>query len=145
MASGRLRRCTIAAALAALLASPVAAEVVVVVAQDSPIEALTTQQLADIYLGRRDHLVSGQAVEPIDQTEHSQAYSGFYTEYLDRTPAQIKAYWSKLVFTGRGRPPRAARGGRTVADWVARNPRAVGYLDRALVDRRLRVVAVEPR
>lgn len=80
---------------------------------------------------------------PIDQRENSPAHKEFYSEYLNQSAAQIKAHWSKLIFTGRGQPPRTVAGDKAAADFVAGNPNAVGYVDADVVDDRLRVVAVE--
>jgi hypothetical protein len=54
----------------------------------------------------------------------------------------MKAHWSKIIFTGRGRPPAEAADDAAVRDIVAGDPRAIGYIDASLVDSRLRVVRV---
>jgi len=119
------------------------AGVVVVVSADSPVDRLSAGQLADIYLGRLSRLPSGEPVVPIDQKERSPAHDEFYRKYLDQSPAQIKAHWSRLIFTGRGRPPRAVGDGSAAAETIAGNPNAIGYVDESLVDHRLRVLAIE--
>lgn len=129
--------------LLGLVAAAAPAEVVVVVSADNPVESLSRVQLTDIYLGRLNRFPNGDAVVPIDQRESSPAHDEFYSRYLDQSPAQIKAHWSKLIFTGRGQPPRAVSGGEAAAELVAGNPNAIGYLDAELVDERLRVVSVE--
>lgn len=119
------------------------AEVVVVVSADNPVESLSRAALRDIYLGRLNRFPNGDAVVPIDQREGSPAHDEFYSRYLGQSPAQIKAHWSKLIFTGRGQPPRAMPGDDAAAELVAENPNAIGYLDDSRVDERLRVVSIE--
>jgi len=126
-----------------LAAGTATADVVVVVSSDSPLQALSRDMLADLYLGRLDHLPDSGKVVPIDLSERAPAHDEFYREYLDRTPAEIKAHWSRLIFTGRGQPPESVRDGETMADVVAKNRNAVGYVDSSLVNERLRVVAIE--
>ncbi len=126
-----------------LAADTAAAEVVVVVSAANPVESLSRVQLTDIYLGRLNRFPNGDAVVPIDQSEGSPAHDRFYSHYLRQSPAQIKAHWSKLIFTGRGQPPRAVTGGDAAAGLVAENPNAIGYLDAGLVNDRLRVVSIE--
>lgn len=123
--------------------APAWAEVVVVVAEENTTEAITQAELADIYLGRRNQFPNGEPAVPIDQREGAQAYPEFYEKYLGQSPAQIRSHWSKLIFTGRGQPPRSVENGQAMADAVAGNPRAIGYLEPDLVDSRLRVVQVE--
>ena len=119
------------------------AEVVVVVSAENPVQSLTRAELADIYLGRLDRFSNGDRAVPIDQKDGSPARDEFYEEYIGRTPAQVKAHWSKLIFTGRGQPPRSVASGDAAADAVAGNPHAIAYIDSGLVDERLRVVSIE--
>ncbi|TFH88508.1 phosphate ABC transporter substrate-binding protein [Billgrantia azerbaijanica] len=119
------------------------ADVVVVVPQHSPVERLSREQVMDIYLGRLTRLSDGTPVVPIDQREGSTTYREFYQQYLGQSPAQIKAHWSKLIFTGHGQPPRSVADDSAVADAVSQTRHAIGYLDPDFVDARLRVVAVE--
>ncbi len=126
-----------------LAAGAAGAEVAVVVARESSIETLSRSDLRDIYLGRMDRLPDDGPVVPIDQTERAPSYAAFYRKYLGQSPAQIKAHWSKRIFTGRGQPPRSVEDGAAMARAVAGNPDAIGYLDTDLVDERLRVVRIE--
>lgn len=119
------------------------AEVVVVVSAENPVESLSHAELADIYLGRMHNFPNGQSVMPVDQREKSPSHDAFYSRYLGRTPAQIKSHWSKLIFSGRGQPPRTVADDRAMAEFVAENPRAIGYLSPEQVDKRLRVVPIE--
>jgi ABC-type phosphate transport system substrate-binding protein len=121
----------------------VRAELVVVVSAHNPLKSLSRAELSDIYLGPMQRLPNGERIVPIDQKDSAPAYEEFYGAYLGRSLAQITAHWSKLIFTGRGQPPRAVPDGGAAADIVAQNPQAIAYLDRALVDERLRIVPIE--
>lgn len=126
-----------------LCALPTWAEIVVVVSEDNSIDTMSRVELADLYLGRRNQFPDGEPAVPLDQRESSQAYPEFYAAYVGQTPAQIRSHWSRLIFTGRGQPPRSVENGQAMADAVADNPLAIGYLDSELVDDRLRVVQIE--
>ena len=52
----------------------------------------------------------------------------------------MKAYWSKLVFTGKGTPPAELANEAAVLSHVAANPDAIGYVDAASVDGSVKVV-----
>lgn len=123
--------------------SPAFADVVVVVSEESPLTSLGRAELADIYLGRLSRLPNGKPVVPIDQEEGSAARDEFYSEYLGRSPAQIKSHWSKLIFTGRGHPPRSFASGPAVVERVAENPNAIGYIDRDHASDALRILSIE--
>lgn len=148
----RFRRLAAALALALILTpgssaqavqSSAADTVVVVVSVDSPMTEISRLHLADLYLGRTSHFPSGDPARPIDQETRSEARTDFYQRYLGRSLAEIKAHWSRLIFTGRGRPPMDAPSGEEVRRLVAENPAAIGYIERRLVDASVRIVRVE--
>ena len=116
------------------------ADVVVVVSAHSPVTSLSKSQLADIFLGRLSRLPDGRTVVPIDQPEGSAARDEFYSGLMGRSAAQLKAYWSRIIFTGRGQPPRTVANGLAVRKLLAADPTAVGYLEAGLVDDSLRVL-----
>ena len=79
-------------------------------------------------------------VVPIDQAEGSVAREEFYTRFLGKSPAQVKAYWAKIIFTGRGQPPKEVASSIEVKKRVAENPNAIGYIDQSHVDESVRVL-----
>ena len=138
-----LLKMTIVWLLLTLMMNNASAEVVIVVSTDSPITNLSRAELTDIYTGRMNSLSSGQKIVPIDQKENSSAYSRFYNDYLEFTVAQIKVHWSKLIFSGRGQPPRTVADEKAMAEFVAKHPNAIGYLSADQVDNKLRVVQID--
>jgi ABC-type phosphate transport system substrate-binding protein len=128
-------------ALALSLASEIAmADVVVVVSAKSPVMALSKNQLIDIFLGKVSRYPDGTEAMPLDQAEGSGDRDEFYARAADKSAAQIKAYWSKIIFTGRGQPPPTVSNGLEVRKRIRENPAAIGYIDRALVDDTVRVL-----
>jgi hypothetical protein len=123
-----------------LASSAAAADVVVVVSARSSVTALTSGQVTDIFLCRASHFPNGVRAEPIDQADGSAERDEFYAKLASKTAAQLKAYWSRIIFTGRGRPPPALANGIEVKKRLAVNPAAIGYIDQALVDDSVRVV-----
>lgn len=118
-------------------------EVVVVISAESSVTEMSRLHLADLYLGRTSRFPNGEPAEPIDQEPGSPDREAFYETYLGRSPAEIKAHWSKIIFTGRGRPPKDAQGSEEIKELVANDPQAIGYIARDLVDDSVRVVQVK--
>lgn len=116
------------------------AGVVAVVSAQSPVTALSQGQITGIFLGKMSVLPSGETVVPIDQAEGSALRNEFYARFTGKSPAQIKAYWSKIIFTGRGQPPLELPDSIAVKQMLIENPRAIGYIDQSLVDDRVRVL-----
>ena len=132
-------------ALVLLLLPPgaLSAEVVAVVSARSPITALDSGQVADIFLGKTSRFPDGSQAVPIDQDEDSPARERFYAQFTGKSPAQVKAHWSKIIFTGRGQPPRQPGSAEAVRRAIADNPRAIGYLDTAQLDSSVRALGAK--
>jgi hypothetical protein len=118
----------------------VRADVVAVVSSDSSITSLSKSQIMDIFLGKRMRFPDGSSAIPIDQAEGSAARDEFYTRFADMSSAQVKAFWSKIIFTGRGQPPMAVATSLEAKKRLLANPNAISYIDRSLVDSSVRVV-----
>ena len=101
-----------------VLLSPCAwAEAVVIVSARSAATALTEEQASDIFLGKINALPGGGMAVPVDQSEGSAVRSQFYTKVSSKTSAQMKAYWSKQIFSGRARRPRRLATARPSRPW----------------------------
>src|SRR5580658_8896264 len=117
--------------LALSLASGAAmADVVAVVSAKSSVTALSKSQLADIFLGKTNRFPDGAQAVPIDQAEGSAGRDEFYDRVAGKSAAQIKAYWSKIIFTGRGQPPPTVSSTIEMKKRVSANLAAIGYIDR---------------
>lgn len=109
------------------------------------VTALTQNQLVAIFLGKESRFPNGEPVMPLDQAEGNEARDEFYTRYAGQSPAQLKAYWSKLIFTGRSQPPREIASVHKLRKLLAASPYAIGYLRRSEVelDATLRIIEME--
>ena len=133
----------IAALVLSLAAGTAAAEVVAVVSARSAVTSLSRNQVADIFLGKAARFPDGSPAVPIDQAEGAAARDEFYLSVAGKSAAQLNAHWSKIIFTGRGQPPREVANGAAVKKLLLENPAAIGYIERSLVDGGLRVVLSE--
>jgi len=126
---------------ASYAAAATAQDVVAVVSSRSPVTSLNAAQVADIFLGKTSRFPDGTLAMPIDLAEEVPERDRFYAQFTGKSPAQVKAHWSKIIFTGRGQPPRQAASGREAKKLIVENPNAIGYIDTSLVDSTLRVLA----
>jgi ABC-type phosphate transport system substrate-binding protein len=124
-----------------VIAGPLAADVVTVVSSRSTVAALNANQVADIFLGKTNQFPNGSQAVPVDQAEGSAARDAFYAKFTGKSAAQMKAHWSKIIFTGRGQPPKVVASGIEVKKLVADDPRTIGYIEQGLVDASVRVLA----
>jgi ABC-type phosphate transport system substrate-binding protein len=119
-----------------------ASDVVLVVSLKSEVSTLTTEQVVDIFLGKTSTFPNGVRVIPIDQQEGTNEREMFYHEFIGKTAAQVRTYWSKIVFTGKGYPPIEVAPSDRVKRVVRDNPNYIGYIDRRDVDASVKVISV---
>lgn len=124
----------------ALLATPAAAEPVVVVHAGSGVDQLSREEVINIFLGRYRQLPSGLAALPVDQPASQPLKAQFYRLLVNKELAEINAYWARLIFSGKVAPPRQAASPAEVMDWLVHTRGAIGYVDRSMVDARLKIV-----
>lgn len=133
------------AVLVFLVASPrLPADEVAVVSAKSTVTTLSKGQVADIFLGKTTRFPDGARAVPIDQSEGTLARDEFYNQITGKSAAQMKAYWSRVIFTGRGQPPKAVPSSSEAKRLVVANPDIIAYIDSKLVDGTLKVVIVTP-
>ncbi len=105
------------------------ADVVLVANPGAPDKSLTAQQASDIFLGKQKNFPSGGSVVPIDQEKGEAPRDEFYSKVVKKDASQLNAYWSRLVFTGKGQPPKAVLDDDEVIELVSSNPNIIGYID----------------
>jgi hypothetical protein len=133
----------LALALAVLPALPArAAEWVLIVSAKNPVAALRADQVTDIFLAQTGHFPGGADATALDLPVGSPLRDDFYSMVAAKSPALMKAYWTKMVFTGRGQPPRELPNSAAVRRTVADNPDLIGYIDRAALDASVKPVQV---
>ena len=132
-----IKRVLVTLALSAGTASY--AEVVVIVSPKSPISVLSVEQASDVFLNGLP-LLGGSQAAPIDQTEGSSIRDEFYAKIANKSPAQLKAYWCKVIFTGKGRPPKEVPDSAAIKKLVTDNSTAIGYIEKGAVDASVKVV-----
>lgn len=111
-----------------------AADLFVVVSARSAVVALRADQVADIFLGQVGRFPDGGEAVALDQAVGSPQRDEFYARVAAKSPALVKAYWTKMIFTGRGQPPREAPDSAAVRKLVADNPALIGYIDKSSLD-----------
>jgi hypothetical protein len=119
--------------LGLMLARPALAGDLVVV-MGAGAAPISKEQLADIYLGRSSSL------KPLDLPESNELRGQFYKKVTDRDAAQVKALWSRIIFTGQGQPPKELPDAAAVKKAVAADPKMVGYIDKSDLDATVNVV-----
>ena len=112
---------------------------VAIVVNPSVTTTATAFQVASLFLGRSSAL-GGVKLKPIDQEDGSRVRDAFYQSAAHKSPSQLNAYWARLIFTGKGRPPKAVFDDDEVKALIQKDTKAIGYIDSTSVDDSVKVV-----
>ena len=121
-----------------LIVARAQADIAVVAGARSNAGELSKEQVTDIFLGKSTTFTA------IDQADGGAIQEEFHSRIVGRTSAQIKAYWTKLVFTGKGVPPKKLNSSAEIKKAVEADPNAIGYIDKAAVDSTVKVLLSAP-
>ncbi|HEX4975458.1 MAG TPA: phosphate ABC transporter substrate-binding protein [Pseudomonadales bacterium] len=116
------------------------AELVVVVNPQNTVQSLSKEDVSRIYLGKNKNFPNGSDIETIDLHKDSQLREDFYRKVCGKSPSQIASYWSRLIFTGKGVPPRSVDTEAAAKEWIVSHPNSMAYIDSANVDGSVKVV-----
>lgn len=99
-----------------------AQDIVVAVPTSSPVQSLSPQEVADIFLSRTH---DSPALTPYDSGD-TDIRSQFYRRVAKLSLTRLRAYWAKKVFTGRDQPPKALSPDQ-IRTQFANNPQTISY------------------
>lgn len=116
------------------------AELVVIVNPKNS-AALSVDQIGALYLGNAAAFPDGSPAALADLPESAEQRGAFYQKTTGRSVSQVKAAWARIVFTGKGTPPKELKSEAEVKAFVASDPRAIGYIDSSAVDGSVKVAA----
>jgi len=129
----------IVAASILLGASSVFAESVVVV-HPSNNSVFTADIISRIFLGKEKNFSNGEKITAVTSPEKGDTKQAFNEKVLNKSTSQLNSYWSKLIFTGKGRPPKALSSDDDVKQQVANDASVIGIMDAKAVDASVKVV-----
>ncbi|GEK09088.1 type 2 periplasmic-binding domain-containing protein [Pseudoalteromonas peptidolytica] len=126
--------------LLALLCSSYSTLAVDVIVNPANNSALDENEIKQIFIGKAKSFSDGSKALPITQVDGSSVTDEFNEKVLNKSSSQLKAYWSKLVFTGKGTPPKEAADDAEVIKLVASNPNLIGFVSSGAADGSVKVV-----
>jgi ABC-type phosphate transport system substrate-binding protein len=94
-----------------------------------------------IFLGKAKSFSNGRSAILISASSSDPATDEFNTKVIGKSSSQVKAYWSKILFTGKGTPPQEMDSTQDVVSAVSSNPDAIGYIEAGAATDAVKVVA----
>lgn len=121
------------------------ADMVVIVSVKNPTSSISPDDVEKIFLGKLKLFPNGSSAIPLDLPDKSSDKDLFYEKALRKTDSQLRAYWSRVIFTGGGAPPKAAGSPTDMVNLVSENPNTIGYVDETLLTDTVKVVWKVPQ
>jgi len=112
---------------------PALADIVVIVNPKNPATRMFSEQAGQFFLGK------STLFTPVEHTD-GPLRNEFYKKVLDKDATQVKAIWSKLVFTGKASAPKELASSAEVKKAVAADVSAIGYIEKSAVDDSVKVI-----
>jgi len=126
--------------LFALCLTTLKVQAVTVVVHPSNTDSLDKKRLKKLFLGKSKKFPNGNQAIPIDMAG-GKVREEFLDKIVNKSEQQLKAYWSKLIFTGKGQAPKAVDNDAEVLKIVSANPNSIGYVADDAVNDSVKVVA----
>lgn len=123
-----------ALALAGVMTTTAVQAEIVVVVNNANSVALSKSDVSRIFLGKMKSFSGGGKVAAVNVSSDSATREEFNKKALNKSSSQVKAYWSKRVFSGKGTPPKELDSDAKIKEFVSSNPNAIGYIDSANLD-----------
>jgi ABC-type phosphate transport system substrate-binding protein len=132
-----MKRIIIGLLTAMFATTQVLATPVVVVSSKSRIQSLSKEEVFDIFIGKVQNFQGGP-ITPVLSAEETTKI--FYVAMMGKTENQMRATWARLVFTGKGVPPRIHDRNKDVKKLVRSDPNVISVIELKEVDSSVRIV-----
>jgi hypothetical protein len=129
----------IVVALCFLLSAPLYAGTAVIVNANNN-SGVDIDTVKKIYLGKMKAFPDGSRAIPLTFEQGNDTRNAFNNGVLGKSESQYSAFWSKLVFTGRGTPPEMIATDEEMLQLVATNPNTIGFIDESKVSGDVKIV-----
>lgn len=123
-----------------LSVSTLAAAETAIIVNPANASTISDNDISRAFLGKLKKFSDGQSIEAVNTKANNTTRIAFEKTILKKSPAQVKAYWSKRLFTGKGKPLKELASDAAVLSHVAATPNAIGYIDAASVDSSVKVL-----
>jgi ABC-type phosphate transport system substrate-binding protein len=115
------------------------AEVAIIVNSGNSSE-ISDNDIKRMFLGKNKTFSNGESVKAINLKSGNAIRENFEKKVLGKSSSQVKAYWSKLIFSGKAKPLKEGASDSEVLSWVSSTPNAISYIDASKVDDSVKVI-----
>lgn len=115
-------------------------KIVVVTNFNNDVQVLDKKGLIDLFMGKYSAFPNGKEATPIDVELDSELKSQFYKSLVGLPLARVNAYWSRLKFSGRVKPPAVEQTLEDIKQRLEEDESALAYVYESTVTSNMKVV-----
>lgn len=115
---------------------------VAVIVNSGNTAAVDEAEISRMFLGKVKNFSTGETITLVNLDSGQATRDEFEEKVLNKSASQVKAYWSKLIFSGKGKPPKELASDKDILTFVAANPGAIGYVAEGSADGSVKVIKV---
>lgn len=115
-------------------------KIVVVIHQKNEVQSLDKKGLINLFMGKYSAFPNGQEATPIDVALDENLKAEFYEALVGLPLPRINAYWSRLKFSGRVKPPALEQTVVDVTQRLENDESALAYVYESNVTDKMKVV-----
>ena len=128
--------------LALCIVSSVSLADIAIIIHPSNNNSISEDDINRIFLGKNKSYADGEEIKAVNLKSGDDIRTEFEEKALGKASKQVKAYWSKLIFSGKAKPLMESGTDEEALDFVAKNPEAIAYIDASKVNDTVKVVKV---
>jgi len=110
----------------------------VVVTNTSVVEKLSKSEVKRLFLSKTNkvHNINIKVVELSENGEKDK----FYKQISGKSKSQLRSYWTRLIFTGKARPPKQVNNMQELLKEMKKSEVIVTYLPKNKVTKQMKIV-----
>lgn len=118
-----------------------AADYILVVHKENPVDRLTHQEVRDIFLGKKIKWGNDAPITLVMNT-NDEIHEQFTRVMLQKSPVQLSVYWKKILYSGVGMLPLAVKDDEAVKSYVGSHKNAISYITEESLDKQVKKVEI---
>ena len=112
---------------------------IVIVSKDSNINDISKKELSKIFLSKTKKLPNGEKSSIIEIYDKN-IQSKFYQKICNKNSTQLRRYWTKMIFTGKGQPPKKMKSYKEIIEYVSKNQNAISYIPAEYITSKIQTI-----
>ncbi len=106
---------------------------------DNKLDSLSAKDVRSIYLGRKNS-INSIVIKPVQLVNGNAAHEFLLQNIIGKKPKQYKAYWTRLIFSGKSAPITTLKSEQEVLNWIQNNSNGIGYISTSAITDKVKVL-----